>query len=79
MTQPRLGKIFSTLRLNKAYTVLFLEGPYNPKRVLPIKVCVTLYKPNIFPVLCRGEIRLRCYIIDDYENEKLSNYSHLKM
>ena len=41
MTQPRPGKIFSTLGLTKARTILFRERPYSPKRVLPIKVVIT--------------------------------------
>ena len=41
MTQPRLGKILSALRLNKTHTVLFLGHPYTSKRVLPIKVWIT--------------------------------------
>ena len=43
MTQPRHGKILSALGLNKAPTDLCLGCPYTPKRVLPIKVCVTLH------------------------------------
>ena len=63
MTQPRPGKILSALGLNKARTDLFLGRPYTPKRVLPIKVWITPYKPNISPVLCRCGIRLGCYTI----------------
>ena len=62
MTQPRPGKILSALGLNKARTDLFLGRPYTPKRVLPIKVWITPYKPSISPVLCRCGIRLGCYI-----------------
>ncbi|KAH9671519.1 SWIM-type domain-containing protein [Citrus sinensis] len=57
MTQPRPGKILSALGLNKARTDL-LGRPYTPKRVLPIKVWITPYKPSISPVLCRCGIRL---------------------
>ncbi|KAH9726509.1 putative disease resistance RPP13-like protein 1 [Citrus sinensis] len=62
MTQLRPGKILSVLDLNKTCTDLFLGRPYTPKRVLPIKVWITLYKPSISPVLCRCGIRLGCYI-----------------
>ena len=61
LSQPRPGKILSALGLKKAHTVLFLERPYTPKCVLPIKVCITPYKPSISPVLCRCGICLKCY------------------
>ena len=35
--------------------------PYTPKRVLPIKVWITPYKPNISPMLYRCKIRVGCY------------------
>ena len=62
MIQSKSDKILSALDLNKARTILFLGRPYTPKRILPIKVWITLYKPNISPVLCRCEICLKCYI-----------------
>ena len=66
MTQPRPDKILSALSLNNAYTGLFLGRPYTPKRILPIKVWITPYKPSISPVLCRCEICLRCYNILEF-------------
>ena len=63
MTQPKSDKILSALSFKKTRTVLFSGHPYTPKHVLPIKVWITFYKPNISPVVCRCEIRLgSCYI-----------------
>ena len=60
--QPIPIKIWSALGLDKARAVLFPGRPCTPKRVLPIKVWITPYKPSISLVLCQCGIRLGCYI-----------------
>ena len=65
MTQPKPSKKLPVLGLNKAQTILFMGRLYTPKRILPIKVWITPYKPNISPVLYQCEIRLECYILPD--------------
>ena len=62
MTQPRPDKILSVLGLNKAHTILLMWCPCTSKRILPIKVWITPYKPSISFMLCRYGFRLGCYI-----------------
>ena len=62
MTQPTPCKILSTLGLNKACTVLFLERSYTPKPSCQLRYESPLINPAYSLLLYRCRIRLGCYI-----------------